>query len=123
MRKPNNNHNNHPNRQYLNDRQFRKALQTYDTRGRWLTNDQWRVVLREVWKRGGQTYGTVIERADNGYHVDLLGERAFMYASEAHPDTDDYFGETLVFEIKHMETTQIRGRARTNIIVTNKIYQ
>ena len=46
MRKPNNNHNNHPNRQYLTDRQFKKALQTYDTRGRWLTNDQWRVVLR-----------------------------------------------------------------------------
>ena len=79
MRKPNNNHNNHPNRQYLTDRQFRKALQTYDTRGRWITNDQWKVVLREVWKRGGQTYGTVVEKADNGYHVDLLGERAFMY--------------------------------------------
>ena len=90
MRKPNNNrHNSQYNRQYLTDRQFKKALQTYDTRG----------------------------------HVDLLGERAFMYASEAHPDTDEHFGETLVFEIKHMETTQIRGRARTNIIVTNKIYQ
>ena len=120
MRKPNNNQ---YNRQYLTDRQFKKALQTYDTRGRWITNDQWRVVLREVWKRGGQTYGTVIEKADNGYHVDLLGERAFMYASEAHPDTDAHFGETLVFEIKHMETTQIRGRARTNIIVTNRIYR
>jgi hypothetical protein len=52
-----------------------------------------------------------------------LGERAFMYASEAHPDTDNHFGETLVFEIKHMETTQIRGRAKTNIIVTNRIYR
>jgi len=46
-----------------------------------------------------------------------------MYDSEAHPDTDQHLGETLVFEIKHMETTQSRNRIQTNIIVTNKIYQ
>jgi ribosomal protein S1 len=110
-------------RQYLNDRQFRKALKTGDARGRWITDDQWKVVLREVWKQGGRVYGQVTGKADNGYYVDLLGERAFMYFSEAHPDTDDFFNQKLVFEIKHFETTQIRGRARTNIIVTNRIYE
>ena len=59
MRKPNNNQ---YNRQYLTDRQFKKALQTYDTRGRWITNDQWRTVLREVWKRGGKPMARSLRR-------------------------------------------------------------
>ena len=85
-------------------------------------DNQWKVVLREVWRRQGQVYGKVLYPIENGYSVDLLGERAFMYAADAHPDTDSYIGEKLVFEIKHFETTQYKGRTQTNIIVTNNIY-
>lgn len=118
----NNRHNNHPNRQYLTDSQFHRALKTGETNGRWITDYQWPKVLREVWRRGGQVYGTVLHPIENGYAVDLLGQRAFMYSSDAHPETDDYLGQQLVFEIKHFETTQYKGRTQTNIVVTNNIY-
>jgi ribosomal protein S1 len=67
-------------------------------------------------------YGHVVRAVRNGYSVDLLGQRAFMYANDSHPDTEDYMGKKVVFEIKHFETTQYEGRAQTNIIVTNNIY-
>jgi hypothetical protein len=112
----------HNNRKYLTDAQFQRALKTFDTGGKWISDRQWPKVLREVWKRGGQVYGHVIQQVDNGYTVDLLGQRAFMYSGDAHPQTDDYIGQQLVFEIKHFETTQWKGRPQTNIIVTNNIY-
>jgi len=119
----NNNRNNHQSGgKYLTDTQFQRALKTFDTGGKWITDRQWPKVLREVWKRGGQVYGHVIQQVDSGYTVDLLGQRAFMYSGDAHPQTDDYIGQQLVFEIKHFETTQWKGRPQTNIIVTNNIY-
>ena len=118
----NRNKDNQYNRQWLSERQFKQALRTGDTQGRWITDNQRKVVLREVWRRQGQVYGQVLYPIENGYSVDLLGERAFMYAADAHPDTDSYIGEKLVFEIKHFETTQWKGRPQTNIIVTNNIY-
>ena len=117
----NRNRDNQHNRQWLSDKQFKQAMRTGDTQGRWITDHQWKQVLREVWKRQGQVYGQVLYPIENGYACDLLGERAFMYAQDAHPDTDDYIGKKLVFEIKHFETTQYKGRTQTNIIVTNDV--
>ena len=117
-----NNNRNYNNSKYMTDNQFNHALRTGDTKGKWITDRQWPKVLREVWRRQGQVYGHVVQQVENGYTVDLLGQRAFMYANDAHPDTDDYIGQQLVFEIKHFETTQWKGRPQTNIIVTNNIY-
>jgi len=122
----NNNNNRHNNRtrdtRYMTDNQFHHALRTGETNDKWITDRQWPKVLREVWRRKGQVYGHVVRAVRNGYSVDLLGQRAFMYANDSHPDTEDYIGKQLVFEIKHFETTQYEGRAQTNIIVTNNIY-
>tara|TARA_R110002153_G_scaffold264510_1_gene426452 strand:- start:265 stop:621 length:357 start_codon:yes stop_codon:yes gene_type:complete len=109
-------------RQYLTDSQFQTALTTGETNGCWMTDRQWSKVLREVWRKNGQVYGKVVETVKNGYTIDLLGQRAFMYAGDAHPDTEDYMGKKLIFEIKNFETTQWKGRPQTNIIVTNNIY-
>ena len=42
-----------------------------------------------------------------------------MYNGDAHPDTEHYINQQMVFEIKQYETTIYRGRPQTNIIVTN----
>jgi ribosomal protein S1 len=110
-------------RQYMTETQFQSALKTGETNGNWMTDRQWSKVLREVWRKNGQVYGQVVEPVKNGYNVDLLGQRAFMYGADAHPDTEDYIGKKLIFEIKKFETTQWKGRPQTNIIVTNNIYR
>ena len=124
MKNNNENRNNTRNRddRYMTDNQFNQALRTGDPSGEWITDRQWPRVLREVWRRQGQVYGHVVRAVRNGYAVDLLGQRAFMYANDAHQDTEEYIGKQLVFEIKHFETTQYEGRPQTNIIVTNNIY-
>tara|TARA_R110002126_G_C10141105_1_gene470645 strand:- start:164 stop:547 length:384 start_codon:yes stop_codon:yes gene_type:complete len=124
MKNNNENRNNTRNRddRYMTDNQFNQALRTGDPSGKWITDRQWPRVLREVWRRQGQVYGHVVRAVRNGYAVDLLGQRAFMYANDAHQDTEEYIGKQLVFEIKHFETTQYEGRPQTNIIVTNNIY-
>ena len=103
----------------MTDGQFHGALKTGDTQGKRFTDDQWRAVLKEVWRKRGQVYGKVLSKVNNGYTVDLLGTQAFMYNGDAHPDTEHYINQQMVFEIKQYETTIYRGRPQTNIIVTN----
>ena len=46
--------------QYMTDGQFHGALKTGDTQGKRFTDDQWRAVLKEVWRKRGQVYGKVL---------------------------------------------------------------